>query len=259
MNNLTKAKSKKYKVRTLNLYDPASKTPFDISRSKIDDFLKCPRCFYMDRRLGVAKPGTPPFQLNKAVDELVKIEFDEYRKKKEPHPIMKAAKINAIPFAHTDLNIWRDPFKGLRYHHKETNFTVFGGIDDVWQKPDGELIVLDYKATWKMEQVTLEDEWKDAWKRQLEVYQWLFRKNGFRVANLGYFISFNALVDEKGFNNLLRFTPTLLPYEGNDSWIEPTLGEARNLLTVDKIPDPHPDCDYCAYRKESAQLAQKFK
>lgn len=250
---------KKYKVRTANLYAPDAKAPFNISRSKIDDFLRCPRCFYMDRRLGVAKPDTPSFQLNKAVDELVKREFDEYRAKGEPHPIMKAAKIDAVPFAHAELDTWRDPFKGIRHHHKETNFMVFGGIDDVWQRPDGELIVLDYKATWKAEQVTLDDEWKDGWKRQLEVYQWLFRKNGFRVSNLGYFISFNAIVDEKAFNNQLRFTPTLLPYEGNDSWIEPTLREARDLLAADKIPDPHPDCDYCAYRKESAQLAQKHK
>ena len=39
--------------RTRNLFDPKSKTPFRLSRTKLDLFLSCPRCFYLDRRLGV--------------------------------------------------------------------------------------------------------------------------------------------------------------------------------------------------------------
>lgn len=35
--------------RTKNLFDPKSKTPFKLSRSKIDLFLNCPRYFYLDR------------------------------------------------------------------------------------------------------------------------------------------------------------------------------------------------------------------
>ncbi len=44
--------------RTRNLYDPASKEPFRLSRSKIDLFLECARCFYLDRRLGVGGQGS---------------------------------------------------------------------------------------------------------------------------------------------------------------------------------------------------------
>lgn len=41
------------------LYDPASSAPFALSRSKVELFLDCPRCFYLDRRLGVARPSGP--------------------------------------------------------------------------------------------------------------------------------------------------------------------------------------------------------
>lgn len=83
----------------------------------------------MDRRLGAGKPDLPSLQLNKAVDELLKREFDLFRKKREPHPLMKAYGIEAIPFDHPQLNIWRDNFKGIQYHHRETNFDVSGAID----------------------------------------------------------------------------------------------------------------------------------
>ncbi len=41
-----------------------------LSRSKIDFFFECPRCFYLDNKLGTKRPGFPSFNLNIAVDEL---------------------------------------------------------------------------------------------------------------------------------------------------------------------------------------------
>lgn len=75
--------------RTRNIYDPRSKQPFKISRSKIDLFVECPRCFYLDRRLGVGRPPGFPFNLNTAVDTLLKKEFDIYRAKDKVHPLQK--------------------------------------------------------------------------------------------------------------------------------------------------------------------------
>jgi hypothetical protein len=47
-----------------------------LSRSKIDLFLECPRCFYLDNKLGLKRPPGYPFALNSAVDLLLKKEFD---------------------------------------------------------------------------------------------------------------------------------------------------------------------------------------
>ena len=91
----------------------------------------------------------PSFNLNIAVDELFKKEFDEYRKAGKKHPIMDEYHIDAVPFIHTQLNTWRDPFEGITFKHKETELLVSGGIDDVWQDTNGSLIVVDYKATSK--------------------------------------------------------------------------------------------------------------
>jgi hypothetical protein len=69
--------------RTKNIYDPSSKEPFKISRSKLDLLLNCPRCFYLDRRLWIDQPPGYPFNLNSAVDELLKKEFDIHRAKNQ--------------------------------------------------------------------------------------------------------------------------------------------------------------------------------
>ena len=41
--------------RTRNLYKPGDEKPFRLSRSKLELFMNCPRCFYLDRRLGVGQ------------------------------------------------------------------------------------------------------------------------------------------------------------------------------------------------------------
>ncbi len=234
--------------RTTGLYDPASREPFRLSRSKIDLFLECPRCFYLDRRLGVARPPGFPFSLNSAVDTLLKKEFDIHRAGGTQHPLMKAYGIDAVPFDHERMDEWRDALRrGVQYLHPETNFLVTGGVDDIWINPKKELIVVDYKATSKDGQVTLDAKWQDGYKRQMEVYQWLLRQNGYRVSDTGYFVYCNGKTDRKAFDGKLEFDITLIPYVGNDSCIQKTLVQAHACLNSAKVPKPGADCDYCRY------------
>ena len=239
--------------RKTGLYDPQlnspkSGIPFKLSRSKIDLFLECKRCFYLDRRLGISRPPGFPFSLNSAVDALLKQEFDIYRAQGKRHPLMEKYGIDAIPIGHKDLNVWRDNFTGIQYLHKETNFLITGAIDDIWQNPKGEYIVVDYKATSKNGEITkLDQDWHKSYKRQIEVYQWLLRKNGYKVSNTGYFVYCNGKKDKKAFDGKLEFEVTLIAYEGDDSWIEKTIFEIYQSLQSDRIPEPNPDCDYCSY------------
>ena len=133
--------------RSRNLYDPASDRPFRISRSKIDRFVECPRCFYIDRRLGTDRPPGFPFNINSAVDTLLKTEFDTHRAAGTPHPLQQAYDIDAIPAAHAEIDAWRENFKGVRYHHAPTNLVVTGAIDDLWVDKAGEYYVVDLDTT----------------------------------------------------------------------------------------------------------------
>ncbi len=234
--------------RVRNVFDPADDKPFAISRSKIDLFIECPRCFYLDRRLGVGRPPGFPFNLNTAVDTLLKKEFDVHRADGKAHPLMEIAGIAAIPFAHPDLDTWRENFKGVRYLHEPTNLTITGAVDDVWINSAQELHVVDYKSTSKTTEVNLDAEWQIGYKRQMEVYQWLLRRNGFEVSDTGYFVYCNGQTDRDGFNARLEFDIKIIPYVGDDSWIEETLKKLHKCLMSDKIPAAGDDCDYCLYR-----------
>jgi hypothetical protein len=229
-----------------------------LSRSKIDLFVDCQRCFYIDNKLGTARPPGFPFNLNSAVDALLKKEFDEHRESRSAHPLMKAYKLDAVPFKDDRMDEWRDALRGGIIHfHEPTQLKVCGGVDDVWVNPKGELIIVDYKATSKDKKIdALDEDWQDGYKRQMEIYQWLFRQNGFTVSPTGYFVYCNASRAEKAFDGKLIFEVTLIPYEGNDSWVEETLFKIKKTLDSEVVPASSDECDYCRYREFTERKLQ---
>lgn len=236
--------------RKKNLYDKGSKEIFRLSRGRIDDFITCPRCFYLDRKLGVAQPPGFPFSLNSAVDKLLKKEFDIHRKNGTSHPLMKHYGVDAIPMAHEKLDEWRDALGGgITFQIDSTNVLITGGIDDLWINPKKELIIVDYKATAKEGEVTLDADWQIGYKRQMEIYQWLFRKNGFKVSDTGYFVYCNGNTDKEAFDAKLEFDIKVIPYTGDDSWVEGTIFDAIECLESDSLPKSGQDCDFCKYRE----------
>lgn len=221
-----------------------------LSRSKIDLFMACPRCFYLDNKLGTKRPPGYPFNLNTAVDTLLKQEFDVHRAKGTKHPLQKEYKIKARPAKHAQIDEWRENFKGVQYLHKPTGMMVSGAIDDLWIDDRGNYIVVDYKATAKDEPVTeLKAGWQDGYKRQMEVYQWLLRKNGLKVSDTGYFVYCTGRPDAAAFDGKLEFDVKLIPYKGSDEWVEGELKKIKKCLDSKKIPKASAGCDYCAYRK----------
>jgi hypothetical protein len=132
-----------------------------LSRSKIDLFQECQRCFYIDNKLGTARPPGFPFNLNSAVDALLKKELDAHRAKGTQHPLAKAYGLDAIPFKDARMDEWRDALsRGVKVQHKPTGLLVRGAVDDIWVNKEGELIVIDYKATSKDSKIeSLDEDW----------------------------------------------------------------------------------------------------
>lgn len=244
-------------VRSLP-YRPGQKAAYKISRSKIELFMQCQRCFWLDARLKIKRPEGPPFNINKAIDELFKKEFDGYRRKGEPHPLMVQFGISAVPFRHDQLDVWRETFTGVVAVHEPTNLSVFGAVDDLWVNKEGEIIVVDYKATAKDREVTIESSWQVSYKRQMEIYQWLLRRNGLSVSDTGYFVYANGRIDLDGFFDKVEFRTKLIPYVGDTSWIEPTLLRIKECLEGEMPPVGRSAmggvCEYCAYARQRTEL-----
>jgi len=220
--------------------------------------MQCPRCYWLDVRLKITRPNSPPFNINKTIDELFKKEFDTHREAQTPHPIMAAGGLKAVPMQHQQLDDWRNTFVGVTTLHKPTNLHVFGGIDDVWVNDDGEAIVVDYKATSKDKEVSIDSDWQISYKRQLEVYQWLLRQNGLLVSDTGYFVYTNARIDVDAFGDRLDFVTKLIPYTGDDGWVDPTLLKMKQCMDGDMpavgTAAMGGECDFCAYAKARTML-----
>lgn len=243
-------------------YKPGQKTSFKVSRSKIELFMQCPRCFWLDVRHKIKRPSSPPFNINKAIDELFKKEFDSFRKKGEPHPLMVENDIKAVPYQHEDLDTWRENFVGVVHLHEPTNLHIFGAVDDVWVDQEGKLMVVDYKATAKDKPVTAlgpEGGWQDMYRRQMEIYQWLLRQNGFEVSDTGYFVYATGTWDRDAFNNIVEFETYVFPHHGNSDWVEQTVHDMKKIMDSEDIPPVGSSamggqCEHCEYAKSRTKL-----
>lgn len=169
---------------------------------------------------------------------------------------METYGIDAVPFAHKELENWRNNFKGVEVLHEPTNLKIFGAIDDVWVTPKEELIVVDYKATSKAGKINLEEGWGPQYKRQLEVYQWLLRGNGFTVSDTGYFVYANGIKDREAFDKKLEFAIEIILHTGKDTWIEGTIEKIKECLMDERVPSKGSRCEHCPYRERAGKELQ---
>lgn len=221
-----------------------------LSRSKLELFLECPRCFWLDVKKGVKRPPPAPYTINNAIDYLLKQEFDVHRKKGTPHPIMKKHEIDAVPFDTPEMNKWRHNFTGVAYHHEPTDFLVYGAIDDAWINPKGEIHIVDYKATGANQHQIY-----DSYGRQMEIYQWLLEKNKQKVSPTGYFV-FAKASKANGFGEgeaVLPFDIFVEKYEGDNSWVDKAIVNARIAFDSEEIPKAANACIYCEYRAKASE------
>lgn len=234
------------------------KPSINLSRSALEQHIRCPRCFYLQRRLGLKPPAMVPLTLAVATDALLKNEFDAVRVAGASHSLWEREDLRVRAFHHADIDLWRNNFKGMRVTHS-TGATVYGAIDDLWQNLEtGELHIVDYKSTSKQGDPTIESGFGDSYKRQMEIYQWLFRRAGFSVSNTGYFLYVNGIkvgsfYDSDGAG-LMKFSTTLIAYDGDDSWVDDAVHAAVACLHSDALPERGQDCDNCRYYDQRAQI-----
>jgi len=208
-----------------------------LSPNSLNLYLECPHCFWLDKNLGIKRPPPYPYALNSAVDELLKEEFDTYRQKSLPHPLLKENNIKAHLFENQKLlNQWRNNFAGIRYFDPDLQATLFGAVDDVLEFDDGKIAPLDYKSTGSSTANIY-----DRFQLQLDTYTFLMEKNGFKTAKKGY-LAFYIVDKTRGFIDRLPFRKEIIEIDTNPSDIFEIFKDAAVILGQ-QVPPPHsPDC-----------------
>ena len=234
-------------------------TKLKISRTGIEQYIRCPKCFYMQRKLGLRPPSMVPLTLAVATDALLKNEFDVVRKSGANHPLWLREGLNLRAYQHADIDIWRSNFNGIRVTHA-SGVEVYGAVDDVWENLDsGDLHIVDYKSTSKKEEPSINTGFGDSYKRQMEIYQWLFRKAGFKINSIGYFLYVNGSKQgnfyENGVHGVMHFETTMISYLGDDSWVDAAVVAAVDCLTSASTPNSEIDCDNCRYYSDRFKIS----
>lgn len=232
--------------------------PFKISRSKMEEHHRCPRCSVLTLKHGLKRQSMVPFNLNIAVDTLLKNEFDQYREAATVHPLVADAGLDLVPFAHPDIDIWRDTRNGIKTVAR--GFEIMGAVDDVWIDREGNLVIVDYKATGKSTPVTEVGRtgFGLSYRRQLEIYQWLFRQNGFSVSDTAYWVYATATAQEPSFDSVLRFVTNLIEFQGSATWIESELDAMKADLDAFALPEPGAECDVCRYYDDRMEVESRI-
>ena len=236
-----------------SIYQRGSNEVFKISRSKFSNFIDCERCFYLERVKGLKDPGMPGWALNSAVDELLKKEFDHYRKLQKPHPFIVKNKLKFIPFKHEKIDYWRNALRGgISFLDENTNLEIHGGVDDIWfDKDKEELVVVDYKAQSKEGAVEteeyLENIYHQGYKIQMDIYVYILRQMKFKVSDTAYFLVCNGLKTSDKFDATLHFDLTLVPYKTDTSWIKNKIIEMKKVLDAKNVPEINKTCEKCMY------------
>ena len=110
---------------------------------------------------------------------------------------------------------------------------------------------MDYKSTSQNPQVriTLDGKWKGS-TRPMIFTSGLCRL-GIETSDVGYFLycdgdRFTEEVSGEKLANM-QFKMTLIEYESDLSWIEPTLQNIKKVLDSKDQPNHSEDCDYGAF------------
>jgi len=232
-----------------------------LSRSRWENFIRCPFCFYIKEKHNIDPPSTPRFNINMRVDSLLKEEFDRLRENQQPHPIFKKYNLNFVPYNldPKKLSDYRNNRKGLEAKSKKTNFILFGALDDLWLNKDtNEIVVLDYKATSNKndpDYVNSSAEYYKSYLRQLDFYSYLLKLNNYKVFQTGYWLICNAKDEnQKTFEGKLSFKITLLPYNLKTDYIEDILVDLEKCLQLKEPPLSGKYCSNCIWQEQVHQF-----
>ena len=245
--------------RHRSTFDPNNPAPYELSRSRIENYVRCPACFYLQQVKAVPFPSIPGFNINEATDVLLKRDFDKYRGGPETHPFLnKIGMEHLVPFEHENFEKWTQSMHfgadgRMNTVHEESNIKLGGGLDDVWlNQKTNELHIVDYKSTSQKspnKEITLDDYWKAGYKRQMDMYVWVMRRKGFSISSIGYFLycdgdRFSEYDFLNSENASMQFKMSLIPYNVDTSWIETTLMDVRTCLQSTTTPSHAANCEY---------------
>lgn len=224
-----------------------------LSPSALDDFLKCPRCFWIDKVKKIKKPRGAFPSLPGGMDRIIKDYCDSYRLKGELPPQFEG-KVKGRLFSDMEqlrkMRYWKT--SPLSFIDEALSVKVTGAVDDLLQAKDG-YSTLDYKT-----RGSAIAEGKDPfeyYRNQLNTYDLMLNSTGFKTNGRGYLTYWTpALVAEAPTEDTanVRFDVAVFQMATEPEAARQTIAAAVHCLEGE-LPDPgtdpytHGPCEVCAF------------
>ena len=209
-----------------------------LSRSKLDLFVNCPRCFWMELR-GKSPPIDMPMGLYNVLDSVQKQYYDKHRKDGLP-PLLR----KEIPFKLADIGLVEKLRSGIHFKDDRLNATLWGKMDDCFVDDKGRLVVMDNKTS----SSGRNEDYEEGYKLQLDTYAFLLIKNGFKVGPAGYLIYYIPKKDSDiGKGVMFDIEPSRIRLDPGR--IEGVFEDAVKIARKEEPPEHHHECEMCTWIK----------
>lgn len=216
-----------------------------LSHSGIDILNRCPRCFWLQYRLGIRQPQGIVSRLPSRFDKVLKVYFDQFRAKNElPDFIKKVIKGRL-----------ENPFQEVYFYHVNQKYGFYGKLDECLINPEGKYVVVDFKTTSSDPQKR--KEIFPAYQHQIDEYNFLLGQHGKPVADYGYLIYFYP-GEIKDLKNGAPLKVYFQKIKANSKEVLPRIMKAIKVLEGE-MPKPSEDCPYCQWRQELNSLEKNNK
>ena len=214
---------------------------YTFSPSSLNLLKECPKCFWLHFNRNIRRPNGIFPSLPSGMDRILKVHFDSFRDKHELPPELKKLKDVRLFSDIELLKTWRNNLKGIQYKDPDGNL-IRGAVDNILEKKE-KLIVLDYKTRG----FPLKEDTADHYQDQLDIYNFLLRKNGFKTENYAYLLFYHPdRVDTEGE---ILFHTDLVERSISTANAEKIIKNALKTLGG-SIPESPEECEFCRWREQ---------
>lgn len=162
-----------------------------LSKSQLDKFVDCPRCFWLGQRLKLSQPDMISSKVWKGVERVTTAHYEKYRAAKATPPNL----VGKVPAGAIPVQLDTEGMKRLRYWGSGLSFKVGDvlvttALDDMIEWRDfaesekRRYAVIDYKSKSKL---TDEASTAELYQNQADVFDLACNVNGYPTDGVVYF------------------------------------------------------------------------
>ncbi len=214
-----------------------------LSHSGLDILYRCPRCFWLQYRLGIRQPQGIFSRLPSRFDKILKNYFNSYRQKNELPPFLQGKLKGKL----------ENPFQEVYFYHVNQKYGFYGKLDECLITPEGKHIIIDYKTA--SSDPRPRKEVFPSYQRQMNEYAFLLEENRKPTEKTACLIYLYP--DE--IKDLAKGVPLVIHFQEvktDSKEVLPRLAEAINILEAE-MPEPADDCSFCQWHNEIKELTAK--